>query len=100
MSTNGYYYDRTNSKGEVKFRRDTNESLEEVTKYLDDIGIEYQVRSGASMLWITTHRKYAYYYTTGRWAPLAPKGYPKKHYKSNGIADFIKRFSKEKKEDE
>ena len=34
-----YKYDRTNSKGEKIFRRDTNETLEEVEKYLDSKNI-------------------------------------------------------------
>jgi hypothetical protein len=91
---NGYVFDRVNSKGEVLFRRDTKETLEEVENYLELKGIEYEVRSGARMLWIRTNRGlYSYYYTTGRWSPFVEKGYPRKHYKSNGIIDFITRFA-------
>jgi len=96
---NGYVFDRVNSKGEVVFRRNTNETLEEVEEYLNFMDILYVVRSGAKMLWIKTDRGvYSYYYTTGRWNVYLPTGYPHKHYKSNGISDFIQRFAT-KKED-
>ena len=91
---NGYVFDRRNSKGEVIFRRNTKETLHEVENYLELKGIEYEVKSGARMLWIKTNRGlYSYYYTTGRWSPYVKGGYPKKHYKSNGIVDFITRFA-------
>jgi hypothetical protein len=96
---NGYVFDRVNSKGEVVFRRNTNETLEEVEDYLKFMDIEYEVKGSAYMLWIRTNRGcYSYYYTTGRWSPYVTNGYPKKHYKSNGISDFIQRFAT-KKED-
>ena len=91
---NGYVFDRVNFKGEVVFRRNTKETLHEVENYLELKGIEYEVRSGAKILWIRTNRGlYSYYYTTGRWSPYVKGGYPKKHYKSNGIVDFITRFA-------
>ena len=37
---------------------------------------------------------YAYYYTTGRWSPYIIGRFPKKHYHSKGIEDFINRFIK------
>ena len=36
MSTSEWKYERTNSKGERVYRRDTNESLAFVTEYLDE----------------------------------------------------------------
>ena len=93
----GYRFDRVNSKGEVIFRRDTNETLEYVEKYLNSKGIKYEVRKGAYMLWIKKDKWYAYSYTTGRWHPYIENSYPKKHYRSNGIDDFITRFTKDSK---
>ena len=93
----GYRFDRVNSKGEVIFRRDTNETLEYVEKYLNSKGIEYEARKGAYMLWIKRDKWYAYSYTTGRWHPYIKNSYPKKHYRSNGIDDFITRFTKDRK---
>ena len=95
MKTEGYYYDRTNSKGKAIFRRDTNESLDDVKEYLDSEHIEYEVKPVANMVWVYRDKKYGYYYTTGRWAPFVRGAYPKKHYRSNGIKDFIVRFTKE-----
>ena len=90
-----YYFDRVNSKGETIFRRDTNESLEHVKNYLNSKNIEYEVKEQAHMIKVFTKgRDYSYYYTTGRWAPYKKYlgGYPKKHYHSKGIEDFITRF--------
>tara|TARA_R100001244_G_scaffold126404_1_gene96736 strand:- start:32 stop:334 length:303 start_codon:yes stop_codon:yes gene_type:complete len=91
-----YHFDRVNSKGEVIFRRDTNESLEDVENYLTSKSIEYEVKEQARMIKVITEgRDYSYYYTTGRWSPYKKYfgGYStKKHYKSNGIEDFITRF--------
>ena len=49
------------------------------------------------MLWIKRDKWYAYSYTTGRWHPYVKNSYPKKHYRSNGIDDFITRFTKDSK---
>ena len=90
-----YRFDRVNSKGEVMFKRDTNESLEDVEKYLTSKSIEYEIKEQAHMIKIITEgRDYSYYYATGRWSPYKEYlgGYPKKYYKSNGIEDFITRF--------
>ena len=86
-------YDRTNSKGEVIFRHDTEEDFNFATTFLDKKNMEYEKRTGGSMLWI--HYKdetYSYYPTTGRWAPWTKGGYPNKHYTSKGIEDFYTRF--------
>lgn len=97
-------YDRTNSKGEVILRHNTKEVLSFVKEYLDKKDIPYDVRAGAHMMWIHNieqDKSYAYYWTTGRWAPFAKSGRPKKHYRSKGIEDFIDRFffDKEIKDD-
>ena len=86
-------YSRTNSKGEIKFRHDTNETFEDVIEYLEERNIEYEVKEGAYMLWVHhENRKYAYYYTTGKWAAYSKIGRPKLHYSSKGIKDFLERF--------
>ena len=94
-----YKYVRTNSKGEKIFRRDTNETFEYVEKYLESKDIYYKSRRGGSMMWIFiddkeigTYRQYVYYPTTGRWNSWKSNGFPKKHYRSNGIEDFLIRF--------
>jgi len=93
-----YRYARTNSKGEKIFRRDTNESLDFVTKFLEDRNIEYETRVGGSLIYIYNDdgKCYAYYWTTGRWS--AHRAITNKHYRSNGIEDFVSRFLYNKKE--
>ena len=95
-----WQYVRTNSKGEKIFRKNTNETFEYVEKYLKDKGIYFESRRGGSMMWVFiddeklgTHRQYAYYPTTGRWNSWKTSGLPKKHYRSNGIEDFLTRFA-------
>lgn len=86
-------YARTNSKGEKIFKRYTDEVLKDATTFLDKKGIDYDVKIDASMLWIyLNNKKYAYYYTTGRWNTYKADGYPTKHYHSRGIEDFYNRF--------
>ena len=85
-------YHKTNSKGVVKLRRDTNESLEDVCAVLKEKNIDFEVKPEASLLIIyLTFRVYHYYWTTGRWAQKR-KCLPRKHYHSKGIKDFIDRF--------
>jgi len=85
-------YSRTNSKGEAKFRHATNESVEDVIAYLEEQGIDFKYMERGSMLWIYCEKGvYAYYYTTGRWAPKT-RGLPTKHYAATGIKDFLERF--------
>ena len=85
-------YSRTNSKGEAKFRHTTNESVEDVIAYLEEQGIDFKYMERGSMLWIYCEKGvYAYYYTTGRWAPKT-RGLPTKHYVATGIKDFLERF--------
>jgi hypothetical protein len=87
-------YSHRNSKGEAKFKHDVGETLCDVLEYLDSLeGVEYNLREGGAMLWIIyDNRTYAYYYTTGRWAPKAAKGLPRKHYHALDIKDFMERF--------
>ena len=93
---NGYVFDRVNFKGDIVFRRNTKETLEEVEEYLNFIGILYVVRNDDKTVWIKTDRGvYSYYYTTGRWNVYLPRGYSHKNYKSEGIIDFITRFANE-----
>ena len=87
--TGEYQYSRTNSKGEAVFRRDTNQNLEEVKKYLKEYNIKYEDRTKASALKVYNKDKhsYIYYWTTGRWKPYNGKIFP--HYRSNSIEDFV-----------
>ena len=85
-----YKYDHTNSKGEKIFRRDTSETLEQVEKYLTSKNIYYESRPSGSMMYIETTRRFAYYPTTGRWSVYP---FRHKHYRSNGIEDFLTRFA-------
>jgi hypothetical protein len=90
-------YARRNSKGEVKFRKDTKQSAEHVMSVLDERDIEYVYIPSATMFFIYKKPKgengyysprYAYYYTTGKWGGSTRK----KHYHSNGIEDFLERY--------
>ena len=88
-------FDRVNSQGEVIFRHDTNETVEQVIKFLEDKNVEYELTEGAgsTMFWIYYNAtKYSYYSTTGRWSPIKKNNYPTKHYSSKNIKDFYKRF--------
>ena len=92
MSKHDWEYVRTNSKGQPVFRKETGESLEFVLEYLDTHDIEHQKMLSGSCLIIYNNqdRQYIYYWTTGRWSPR--KQSSKKHYHSNGIADFVSRY--------
>lgn len=92
MIEKGYQYHRTNSKGEAVFRRDTNQNIEEVKKYLDEHAIKYEDRSKATALKIydKKERPYIYYWTTGRWKPYNGRMSP--HYCSNSIEDFVTKY--------
>jgi hypothetical protein len=90
--SNEWTYVRTNSKGKRIFRRDTNEDLEFVEKYLSERKIPYELRTGATLIYIFNRdgRRYAYYWTTGRWS--AENAIVDEHYHSRGIDDFVCRF--------
>jgi hypothetical protein len=86
-------FNRVNSKGELIFKHKTEQTVEDVCKFLDKHKVKYEKRLGATMLWIYFQGKeYAYYYTTGRWHTFVMNGYPKKHYHAKGIKDFYNRF--------
>jgi hypothetical protein len=91
MSTSEWKYNRTNSKGEVVFRRDTNETVDFVETYLIKNNISY-MGSGTTMLYIENKagKEYAYYCTTGRWS--VKKRVYDKHYHSKGIEDFVTNY--------
>jgi hypothetical protein len=90
-----YFVDRINSKGEAILRRNTNQTKEHLESYLKAENIRYDMREGAKMVWLYVNNgKYAYYWTTGRWAAHVKGGFPKKHYRSNGIEDLMTRFLK------
>jgi hypothetical protein len=87
-----YKYARTNSKGDVILRRDTEEDVDFVIAYLKGKDIPFEYIDSASLFFIENRAgvKYAYYYTTGRWAIKSRNR--KEHYRSNGIDDFVSRF--------
>jgi hypothetical protein len=67
--------------------------LVEALEVFDRGGYQYRLRLGGSMVWVASKygKRYAFYPTTGRWAPYGTKG---KHYRSDGAQDFIDRFVK------
>ena len=84
-----------------KFKRPTNESLEDVINYVDKRKAKYIPRKNKSISIYTRVNKYHYYYTTGRWGiNLLNNNYrrssSKKYYMSKGIKDFYNRFFKDK----
>ena len=95
MSTSEWKYVRTNSKGEKVYRRDTNESLDFVTEYLDKKEIPYEVNKSAGLLYIDNiaNVTYVYYWSTGRWSKrkTSIRQY-KQHFHSKGIDDFVTNY--------
>lgn len=86
-------YDRTNSKGEVKLRRETNQTLEEAVSYLEGKDIEFEVIKAARLIKLLHLGVfYQYFYTTGRWGVYRGGRFPSKHYMSKGVEDFYIRF--------
>ena len=93
---NGWTYVGKNSKGEPKFRKYTNETLEYVKDFLDKKEIAYFVREQQALIFIYKEKdpasmyssRYAYYYTTGRWGSDKRK----KHYHSDGIEHFMSTY--------
>lgn len=73
-----------------------NPIIREAIEVLKAEGYVVEERLGASMLWvqIPSGKWYSYYPTTCRWAPMANNSYPKKHYRSKSVHDFIERFLK------
>ena len=87
-------FNRVNSKGEVIFKHSTKESLEDVKKFLNKKDIYFEETKTKMVRIYFDNKMYSYYYTTGRWSPYNPSGYPKKHYYSKNIKDFFTRFLK------
>jgi hypothetical protein len=56
-------------------------------------GYTYLLKLSGSMMWVENSlgERYAFYPTTGRWAPYGVKD---KHYRSKGPEDFLERFVK------
>jgi hypothetical protein len=92
-----FKYDRTNSKGEVKLRRETNQTLKEVETFLEENNIKFETINSARLIKIF-HLDviYQYFWTTGRWGVYRWHNYPSKHYMSKGVEDFYIRFLKSK----
>lgn len=92
MTKHKWTYVRTNSKGENIFRKETNESLDFVCNYLLKSNIHYEINKAASLLVVHNKigKEYMYYWTTGRWSPRKIKY--NKHYHSDGIEDFVKKY--------
>ena len=92
----GWNYVGKNSKGEPKFRRYIDQTLEDVKKYLDAKGLQYLVHEDIACMFIYKDKepenryssRYVYYYTTGRWGSDKRS----KHYYSDGIKHFIEKF--------
>ena len=92
----GWSYVGKNSKGEPKFRRYIDQTLEDVKEYLDAKGIKYVVHEKIGLMFIYKDKepksryssRYAYYYTTGKWGSDKRT----KHYHSDGIEHFIEKF--------
>jgi hypothetical protein len=66
-------------------------SFKSAVEVLSKYGLSYEIKSGASMMWVQSPngKVYAYYPTTHRWAPRHLKG---KHYRAKSTEDFIERF--------
>ena len=95
MSTSEWKYVRTNSKGKKIYRRDTNESLEFVTDYLEKHELSYHVVKSASFVYIinVANIEYLYFWTTGRWTARQPHiSLYTKHEHSKGIDDFVTNY--------
>jgi len=99
----GWTYVGRNSKGEPKFRKPTNQTLEFVKDYLDNKGLAYFVHENQSLLFIYKDKepqsryssRYSYYYTTGKWGSDKRK----KHYHSNGIEHFVETYYRSREQD-
>jgi hypothetical protein len=72
-------------------------SFKHATEVFDKYGLEYDIKYGGSMMWVSdgVGKVYAYYPTTHRWAPRSVKG---KHYRAKSTEDFVQRFVLDNKE--
>ena len=99
----GWTYVGRNSKGEPKFRKPTNQTLEFVKDYLDNKGLAYFVHENQALLFIYKDKepqsryssRYSYYYTTGEWGSDKRK----KHYHSKGIEHFVETYYSSREQD-
>ena len=99
MAVGKFEYAGTNSKGEVKLRRSTNQSLEDTLEFLDIKEIEYEVKEGAYCINFTfLEDTYQYFWTTGRWGAYENKHgnskfrFPSQHYMAESIEDLYERW--------
>ena len=67
--------------------------LLEAIEIFDKGGYSYKLKLSGSMMWVKSKvgERYAFYPTTGRWAPFGNRN---KHYRSKGAQDFVDRFLK------
>jgi hypothetical protein len=99
----GWTYVGRNSKGEPKFRKPTNQTLEFVKDYLDNKGLAYFVHENQALLFIYKDKepqsryssRYSYYYTTGKWGSDKRK----KHYHSKSIEHFVETYYSSREQD-
>jgi hypothetical protein len=100
----GWSYVGRNSKGEPKFRKPTNQTLEFVKDYLDNKRLAFFVPEKQYLLYIYKDKepqsryssRYSYYYTTGKWG----RDKRKKYYHSKGIEHFVETYYKSREQDQ
>jgi len=99
MSVGKFKYAGTNSKGVVKLRRSTNQTLEEVEKFLTEKQIGYDIKRGATCVDIVfLDNTYQYFWTTGRWGAYENNHgnskfrFPQQHYHSESIEHLYDTF--------
>jgi|TARA_R110000737_G_scaffold25652_3_gene44513 hypothetical protein len=100
----GWTYSGRNSKGEPKFRRPTNQTIEFVKAYLDTKELAYFVHENQALLFIYKDKepksryspRYAYYYTTGKWGSDKRKT----HYHSKGVEHFVETYYRSREQDQ
>jgi len=94
-------YAGRNSKGQVKLRRSTNQSLEETLEFLDSKEIKYDVKEKAYCInFDFKGESYQYFWTTGRWGKYWNQygnsrfQLPKIHYMIESIQDLYEELNK------
>lgn len=83
------------AKGNNKFKHYTNQTLFEVTDFLDSKNVNYIIGNSSATVNIYSYAdKFQYFYTTGKWSVYkrTPNAFKKKYYHSNSIEDFYNRF--------
>jgi len=99
----GWTYVGRNSKGEPRFRKPTNQTLEVVKEYLDNKELAYFVHENQALIFIYKDKapqsryssRYSYYYTPGKWGSDKRK----KHYHSNSIEHFVETYYRSREQD-